>query len=124
MPFVLLDSSDGQSPMPPLSERNVSLQLVLLSQLTEDGFWREGIWVQGRPQATTKNHLLEAGPAVGISKALPTYLHIKPKGWKKKTNFLAAAIGIIPSPCHKAPQTPHEATEDIEDRSSHVRGQC
>lgn len=52
MAFVLLDSADGQSPVPPLWERNGSLQLVLLSRLTGDAFRREGIWVQGRPQAT------------------------------------------------------------------------
>lgn len=80
---VLLGSSNGQSPMPPLSERNGSLRLVLLSRLTADAFWREGIWVQGRPRLLMKTHLLAAGSAADGSKALPTYMHIKPKGWKE-----------------------------------------
>lgn len=70
--FVLLCSSGGQNPMPPLSESNGPLQLVLLSQRTGDAFWRESIWVQGSPRLLTKNYLLPAGQAADISKALPT----------------------------------------------------
>lgn len=58
--------------MPPLSESNGPLQLVLLSQRTGGAFWRESIWVQGSPRLLTKNYLLPAGQAADISKALPT----------------------------------------------------
>lgn len=75
---------------------------------------------KGGLRLLTKNHLLAAGPAADISKALPTYLNIKPKGLERKPNFLTSH-GIIPSPRHR---TPHEVAEEAENRRSHLRGQC
>lgn len=72
MAFVLLGSSDGQSLAPPLSERNDSLQPFYYPNLQGMHSGGRASGYKGGPGLLTKNHILAAGLAAAIPKAMAT----------------------------------------------------